>query len=133
MKKVSLLHKQDVKTRFIALNLAIDYIDIFKFLQENPRIIKDVIDSTLETNMIGKYVLNFFENLLRAAKSKCAEHEKCNFLIIIILEWFDIWIDEYLEGMKSPHEKLRNSVCTLITPIVIKINKSSLPYILSLV
>lgn len=35
--------------------------------------------------------------------------------------------------MQSSNDKLRNSVCTLITPIVIKINKNSLPYILSLV
>lgn len=33
--------------------------------------------------------------------------------------------------MRSANETLRDAVCTLITPIVIKINKNSLPLILA--
>jgi hypothetical protein len=51
----------------------------------------------------------------------------------INLGWFDIWIDAYLKAMASPNETLRDSVCTMITPIVIKVNKNSLPLILSTV
>jgi hypothetical protein len=54
-------------------------------------------------------------------------------LEVLDVEWFDLWINEYLLALCSDDEGLRDSVCTLITPIVIKINKNSLPLILSTV
>ena len=74
-------------------------------------------------------MLNFFEAMLKKAllagrSSGQADHEK---------KWFDIWIDAYLEALRSPNESLRDSVCTLITPLVIRVNKNSLPLILSMV
>jgi hypothetical protein len=67
--------------------------------------------------------------LPRQARTKRVRHFKPN----ISIGWFDIWIDAYLKAMASPNETLRDSVCTMITPIVIKVNKNSLPLILSTV
>lgn len=50
--------------------MAIDYIDPFKYLQENPNIMKEIMESTTETITLGKYVVNCFESLLKSAKSK---------------------------------------------------------------
>lgn len=60
--------------------MAIDYIDVFKFLEENKTIIKEVIQSTIEINTVGKYVLNFFETFLRVAKTKYVGEEKCKYI-----------------------------------------------------
>jgi ABC-type antimicrobial peptide transport system ATPase subunit len=62
--------KQDIKTRFMALNLAIDYIEPYQFLEEQKYLVKEMIESTVETNYIGKYVINFFESILKSAKAK---------------------------------------------------------------
>jgi hypothetical protein len=128
----------------LALNLLVDYIEPFTYLAENPKTIDEIIESTLDTQQSGKYVQNFFEALLKKALSgargsgagttSTSENEKSKKLKPnIIIGWFDIWIDAYLKAMASPNETLRDSVCTMITPIVIKINKNSLPLILSTV
>ena len=62
--------------------------------------------STVDSGMIGKYVLNFFESFLRLAKQKLSETDKGNRSHLINtdfnIEWFDIWIDEYLKALRSP-------------------------------
>ena len=75
-----------------------------------------------ETVVCGKYVLTFFEQFLRKLMNAMSSSQQ---------EWFDAWTNEYLEAIQSGDEALRQSVCSYITPIVIKINKMSLPYILS--
>lgn len=59
------------------------------------------MESCLNIGLTGKYVVNFFESLLKAAKSKTNQHEKCNTInkIIYDIEWFDLWIDEYLRAL----------------------------------
>jgi hypothetical protein len=54
----------------MALNLAVEYIDPYKYLQENGGLVREMIESTLVTVTTGKYVLNFFESILRQAKTK---------------------------------------------------------------
>ena len=122
------------KSRYLALNLMVDYISCpYEYLEQNPQTIKEIIESTLDTQQSGKYVLNFFEAMLKKALSgargsglgtvSSAENEK---------RWFDLWINHYLDAMlSSDNEALRDGVCTQITPIVIKINKNALPLILA--
>eukprot|EP00347_Sterkiella_histriomuscorum_P008658 403344256 len=110
------------KSRFIGLNIIIDYVDPFTYLSENPYAVREIMESTTEAVTTGKYVINFFETLLKKAMGKSLQQEQ---------RWFDIWINEYLNSLQSPKENIRDAVCSLITPIVIKINKNSLPYILS--
>jgi len=43
--------------------------------------------------------------------------------------WRSFW-QPYLDALSSPREDLRASVCTHVTPIIVKIDKSSLGYIL---
>jgi hypothetical protein len=112
----------------------VDYIPCpYEYLEQNPHTINEIMDSTLDTQQSGKYVLNFFEAILKKALSgargngqgtvSSAENEK---------RWFDIWINQYLEAMMNPkNEALRDGVCTQVTPIVIKINKNALPLILA--
>ena len=57
--------KHEVKSRFIALNLALEHIDILKYLQDQPNAIREMIVHASEEILIGKYVLSFFEALLR--------------------------------------------------------------------
>ena len=76
-------------------------------------------------------MINFFESLLKKALGNTVEQEQSKLYNFKVLGWFSIWIDQYLSGLKSQNEQLRDSICNLITPIVIKINKNSLPFILS--
>lgn len=57
------------KSRYLALNLLVDYIEPFAYLAENPKTIDEIIESTLDTQQSGKYVQNFFEALLKKALS----------------------------------------------------------------
>ncbi len=72
---MNILSKNDVKSKFIALNYVIDYIDPLKFLEENPLIIQEIMNSTINTVAIGKYALNFMETFLTYSKDKLTE--KC--------------------------------------------------------
>lgn len=74
------MSKNNIKSKFVALNIIIDYIDPIKFLEENPNIMKEIIESSIDTINIGKYVLNFLETLLRITKTKLSE--KCKYFII---------------------------------------------------
>lgn len=135
------------KSRYLALNLMVDYIEPYTYLAENPQTIDEIIESTLDNQQSGKYVQNFFEALLKKALSgargsgagtiSSSENEKSNkssvYSLTNNIEWFEIWIDAYLKAMRSTNDLLRDSVCTLITPIVIKVNKNSLPLILATV
>jgi len=62
--------KGGYKTRYLALCILIEYLDPFKFTIDNPNLIKEVMQSTTETLASGKYVLNFFEALLKKALTK---------------------------------------------------------------
>ena len=48
----------------------VDYLDPFQFIEENPQMIKEVMETTTETLVSGKYVLNFFEAFLKKALTK---------------------------------------------------------------
>lgn len=62
--------KGGYKSRFLALNIMVDYLDPFQFIEENPQMIKEVMETTTETLVSGKYVLNFFEAFLKKALTK---------------------------------------------------------------
>ena len=81
-----------------------------------------MISHAPETAVIGKYVLTYLEAFLR--KLWVAVGSKPEL-------WYAFWIKDYLEALRSGDESLRASVCTFVTPIVIRINKLSLAYILS--
>ena len=81
-----------------------------------------MISYTSEAAVIGKYVLTYFEAFLR--KLWAAVESKPEL-------WYAFWIKDYLAALRSGDESLRASVCTFVTPIVIKIHKMSLAYILS--
>lgn len=114
--------KHEIKSKFITLNVALEHIDSVQFLKDNSTIVKEMIYYSTETVVCGKYVLTFFEQFLRKLMNVMSSSQQ---------EWFDAWTNEYLEAIQSGDEALRQSVCSYITPIVIKINKMSLPYILS--
>ena len=57
------------KSRYLALNLLVDYIEPYAYLAENPQTIDEIIESTMDTQQSGKYVQNFFEALLKKALS----------------------------------------------------------------
>lgn len=65
--------------------MTIDYIDPFKYLDENPLIIREILKCTLEGTAVARYVINFFESLLRAAKSKTGQHEKSKLTFHIMI------------------------------------------------
>ena len=48
----------------------IDFIDPFTYLLDHSNAIREVIETTTETLTTGKYVLNFFESLLKKATGK---------------------------------------------------------------
>lgn len=50
--------------------MIIDYVDPFTYLEENPGAIKEIMESTVEAVTTGKYVINFFETLLKKAMGK---------------------------------------------------------------
>lgn len=114
--------KHEIKSKFISLNVALDHIDAVQFLKDNQTIVKEMISYSTETVVCGKYVLTFFENILRKLMTAMSSS---------LQGWFDAWTNEYLVAIQSGDEALRQSVCSYITPIVIRINKMSLPYILS--
>lgn len=91
-------------------------------MKENPTAIKELIIHSTETFLIGKYVTTYFEAVLRKLWISVEGKQEI---------WFSYWIDDYLAALKSPDETLRNSVVSFITPIMIKINKMSLAYVLS--
>ena len=119
-KKLS--NKHEIKSKYTALNLALDYVNGVDYLQENKDLIGEMIALSTETLVIGKYVLTFFEALLRKLYFAVSCNQE---------EWFGFWIDQYLRALKAGDEALRTAVCTYITPIVIRIDKISLAYILS--
>lgn len=115
--------KGGYKSRYLALNLMVDYLEPYSYLESHPSTVKEVLESATDTLTNGKYVLNFFEALLKKALTRSSPE--------VEQRWFAIWVDEYLSALRSPHEALRDAVCALITPIVIKLNKNSLPLILA--
>jgi hypothetical protein len=44
--------------------------------------------------------------------------------------WYSYWIEDYMNALKSNDEALRTAACTYLTPIIIKINKPALAFIL---
>jgi hypothetical protein len=123
MKIVSLHNSvHEIKSKFLTLNLALDHINVQQYLKENPEAIKEMIHFSKEIQVMGKYVLAFFESYLRKLWTTFEGKQD---------KWFETWINEYLAALRSGDDSLRAAVCTHITPIVIKINKISLPYILS--
>ena len=122
MKIVSLHNSiHEIKSKFLTLNLALDHIDALQYIKENPTVIKEMIYFSKETQVLGKYVLAFFESFLRKLWTSFEGKQD---------KWFEIWIDDYLNALRSGDDGLRSAVCSYITPIVIKINKISLPFIL---
>lgn len=57
--------KHEIKSRFITLNLALNYIDPQEYLKNNKYAIQEMINLASETVVIGKYALNYFEEFLR--------------------------------------------------------------------
>jgi hypothetical protein len=102
--------------------MMLDHIDALQYIKENPNAISEMINFSKETLVMGKYVLAFFESILRKLWTSFEGKQD---------QWFDTWINEYLSALRSGDDSLRSAVCSNITPIVIKINKISLPYILS--
>ena len=45
--------------------MILDYVDPFTYLNENPGAIREIMESTVEALTTGKYVINFFETLLK--------------------------------------------------------------------
>ena len=82
-----------------------------------------MIELSCETPVVGKFVLSFFEALMRKLWDSCSEAGKSD-------KWYAYWIGPYLKSLKSEDDTLRTSVCTYITPIVVRINKMSLAVIL---
>jgi hypothetical protein len=74
-----------------------------------------------EEILIGKYVLSFFEAFLRKLWDTVGKKEDV---------WYSYWVTEYLKALNSQDEGVRQAACGHLTPIVIKINKTSLAYIL---
>jgi len=114
--------KQEIKSKFVALGLALEYIDPIGYLNENPGAIREMIEFSTETLVVGKYVLNFFEALMRKLFTAVDRKQDA---------WFAFWVEDYLKCLRSDDESLRIAVCTYITPIAIKISSMSLAYILS--
>jgi hypothetical protein len=85
--------KGGYKSRYLALNLMVDYLEPFSYLAEHPHTVKEIIDSTVESVSSGKYVLNFFETFLKKALTSASKDSE--------KRWFDIWIDEYLRALRS--------------------------------
>ena len=61
----TLSSKHEIKSKFVALTIALDYLDPVQYLQENENAVEEMIGYSSETLVIGKYVLVFFEALLR--------------------------------------------------------------------
>ena len=72
--------------------------------------------------MMGKYVLAFFEVLLKKLWSITGGRQDA---------WHQYWIEPYLSALRSDDDILRTAVSNYITPIIIKINKMSLAFIMS--
>ncbi len=75
-KDIQKLKNKGYKSRYLALHLLVEYINPIEYIKENPQTIKDVIRSTTETLQNGKYVLNFFEALLKKALGRTEESER---------------------------------------------------------
>lgn len=86
-----------------------------------PNAIEEMIAHTSAAIVIGKYVLAYFEAFLRKLWTVCAFKED---------EWYSYWVSTYLKALGSQDECLRTAACTHLTPIILKINKMSLAYIL---
>ena len=41
--------KGGYKSRYLALNLMVDYLEPYSYLEENPETMSEIIDSTLDT------------------------------------------------------------------------------------
>jgi hypothetical protein len=57
--------KHEIKSRFLALNIALEHLDLEQYLVEQPNAIKEMIVHASEEIMTGKYVLSFFEAFLK--------------------------------------------------------------------
>ena len=115
--------KYEIKAKYITLNLALDHFSAIPFVEENKDAIQEMIELSCETPVLGKYVLSFFEALMRKLWESCQEAGQTD-------KWYSYWIGPYLKSLKSDEDALRTAVCTHITPIVVKINKMSLAVIL---
>lgn len=118
----TLSSKHEVKSKFLALNLAMEYVDVKQFLSQHPDAIAEMIAHTSETAVVGKHVLTYFEAFLKKLWAAVVGKPEL---------WYTYWIDDYLRAVRSGDETLRTAVCTHLTPIVIRIHKMSLAYILS--
>lgn len=114
--------KHEIKSKYVALGLALDNIDPVQYFEQNPQIVKEMLLYSTETLVMGKYVLGFFEAFLKKLWGAVGkDHEK----------WHKYWMDDYVNCLLSENDALRQAVGQLITPIVIKINSMSLAFILS--
>jgi len=84
--------KHEVKSRFIALNLALEHLDLLSYLAEHPHAIREMIVHASEEILIGKYVLSFFEAFLR--KLWLTLHGKEDL-------WYSYWVSDYLKALNS--------------------------------
>lgn len=120
----TLSSKHEIKAKYLALNLALSHLSAVQFVEENSEAIPEMIELSSETPVIGKYVLTFFEALLQKLWASCSASGKPD-------AWFEYWIACYLKALHSDDEALRTAACTYITPVVVRVNKMSLAYILS--
>jgi hypothetical protein len=67
LKNTDQLARRGVKARFLALNSLIDYIEPQSYINENPGMMREMMESSKQTATSGKYVINFFESLLKKA------------------------------------------------------------------
>ena len=70
------LKSRGYKSRFLGLNMILDFVDPYLFIEQNPGVIGEVIESTIEAVTTGKYVLNFFETLLKKAMGSTLDQEQ---------------------------------------------------------
>lgn len=114
--------KHEIKSRFLALNLILEYVDVTSFIAENPQAIREIIGHSSEAVVIGKYVFVYFEALLKKLWTAVGGNAE---------KWYAFWIDDYLEALSSEEDGIRVAACSHLTPILLKIHKMSLAYILS--
>ena len=94
----SMKSRHEIKSRFLALNLALEYTDIRSYHKENPDAITEMISHTSEAPVIGKYVMSYFEGYLNKLWRAVGEKPQ---------DWYAFWTDQYLAALKSPDDSLR--------------------------
>ena len=99
-------------------------------MANNSTIVQEVIGLSTVAPQIGKFVLAFFEDLLKKLINNDKELEKDTTLWMKKGKWDFLW-NPFFEALQSQDEALRTSVCTHITPILLKLNSNVLKYVLS--